>query len=241
MSLADMLRSYARCVFSRLRTNELMDDPALPAAEHDHALRGLARINTLSRAWAPIARAMKPLLGQQGLSVLDVATGSADVPIALATQFPGAQWHGCDVSSHALDVAQSRARAKGVSWSGFVHDIVASPLERQFDVVLCSLFLHHLEPGDVTRALGHMAGAAKRMVIVHDLRRSAAGLALAYAVPRVLTRSRVVHVDAVKSVRGAYTRAELEELARAAGMAGAVIRPTFPQRMLLVWTRGNVR
>jgi 2-polyprenyl-3-methyl-5-hydroxy-6-metoxy-1,4-benzoquinol methylase len=239
MSLADGVHSYALCVFPRLRTDELMDDPALPAAEHDHALRGLARINALSRAWAPIARAMHPLSKERELSVLDVATGSADVPLALATRFRNARWYGCDVSTHALAVAQARADAASVKWEGFQHDIVAEPLRAQFDVVLCSLFLHHLEPQDVKRALAHMAQATRRMLIVHDLRRSVTGLALAHAVPRVLTRSRVVHVDAVKSVRAAYTRDELRGLAADAGLAGVRIAATFPQRMLLTWMPGG--
>lgn len=239
MSLANALRSYARCVLPRLRTSELMDDPALPAAEHDHALRGLARINALSRAWVPLARALAPLRSEPSLSVLDVATGSADVPLRLAERFVNARWHGCDVSEHALSLAAARARAGGVAWEGFVHDIVASPLEREFDVVVCSLFIHHLDPAHAVRALSHMARAARRMVLVHDLRRSRMGLGVAYAVPRMLTRSRVVHVDAVKSVRGAYTLAELRELAGEAGLKGATIKTTFPQRMLLTWQPGG--
>lgn len=216
-----------------------MDDPGLPAVEHDHALRGLARINALSRAWVPIARAMSSFMSQREFSVLDVATGSADVPLALAKQFGTARWYGCDLSPHALAVAHARANAARVSWHGFPHDIVAEPLPQQFDVVLCSLFLHHLEPQDVKRALSHMAQATRQLLIVHDLRRSVTGLALAHAVPRVLTRSRVVHVDAVKSVRAAYTPDELRDLANEVGLSRVRIRATFPQRMLLTWTPGE--
>lgn len=53
----------------------------------------------------------------------------------------------------------------------------------------------------------------------------------------VLSRSPVVHFDGPASVRAAYTPAELRALADQAGLAGATVRPVFPCRMLLTWSR----
>jgi len=47
----------------------------------------------------------------------------------------------------------------------------------------------------------------------------------------------VVHVDAVKSVRAAFTMTELGEMAARAGLAGATIARRWPARMLLSWQR----
>ena len=215
-----------------------MDNPALPHEDHNHALRGLARINALSRAWAPIARAIKPL-ATEPITILDVATGSADVPLALAPQFANATWSACDLSPQALIIAQAKANARATNLNLFTHDVVMNPFSRTFDVVLCSLFLHHLEPTDVTRVLQHMAAATRRLLVVHDLRRTRPGLALAHIVPKLLTRSHVVHIDAVKSVHAAYTIPELRTLAHDAGLTTASIEPTFPQRMLLTWKPGG--
>jgi len=60
---------------------------------------------------------------------------------------------------------------------------------------------------------------------------------LALAVPRLLSRSPVVHADAPASARAAWSPAELADLAARAGLAGAKVRRRFPQRMLLTWTR----
>jgi hypothetical protein len=104
------------------------------------------------------------------------------------------------------------------------------------DIVTCSLFLHHLDPPDVVRTLSRCASAAGRRLLVHDLVRTRTGLALVYVIPRVVTTSPVVHTDAVLSVRAAYTRDELADLARSAGLQGFELRPSFPQRMLLSWS-----
>ena len=67
-----------------------------------------------------------------------------------------------------------------------------------------------------------MRCAARRLVLVSDLVRSRAGYALAAAVPRLLTRSRVVHVDAVRSVEAAFTPEEFRLLAAEAGRLTSV-------------------
>src|SRR5215211_5344258 len=97
---------------------ELMDDPALSAERHFAALRGLKRINRISRSsaayWPAIARLAREAAGGE-LSVLDVACGGADVTIALARRAARAglklRWHACDVSVEALRFAEARARA----------------------------------------------------------------------------------------------------------------------------------
>jgi hypothetical protein len=62
----------------RHRTDELMDDPAISAAEHDHALAGLARLNAWSRShrllWPMIERnARAANAAGRTLHVIDVA------------------------------------------------------------------------------------------------------------------------------------------------------------------------
>jgi len=105
------------------------------------------------------------------------------------------------------------------------------------DVVLSTLFLHHLTEPDATSVLERMAQSAAGAVLVNDLRRGWWGTSLAAAVPRVITRSRVVHVDAFRSARAAFTVGELDAMASAAGLTGARARPTFPARMTLAWER----
>jgi len=83
---------------------------------------------------------------------------------------------GLDVSPLAVGYARRRAQAKGVPVVFEVHDVVRQPLPKGFDVVMSSLFLHHLEETDAVQLLRSMAAVASRLVLVNDLRPFAAGL-----------------------------------------------------------------
>jgi 2-polyprenyl-3-methyl-5-hydroxy-6-metoxy-1,4-benzoquinol methylase len=225
-----------------------MDDPALPAAEHDHALAGLARLNAWSRShwilWRGIERHAREVNAEgRSLRVLDIAAGSGDGPIAMARHAARLglriEWTLCDASAHALSVASSRASAAGVRVGTVVADAIAHPLPVEADLATCSLFIHHCERDEAVAVMRHMRAAATRAVGITDLDRTRTGLALAWLGSRVLSRSGVVHFDATASVRAAFTRREAVELAEAAGMAGpsTQVERVVPERWRLWWRR----
>jgi SAM-dependent methyltransferase len=223
---------------------ELMDDPGLPAAEHDRALRGLARLNWWSGSarilWGPFRRLAATHPGRP-LHLLDVACGAGDVVIGLARRARRAgvslQLTGCDVSATALDHARRRAAAHGLPIRFFGHDALADPLPGEFDVVTTSLFLHHLADEQALGLLRSMAVAAGRLVLVNDLRRCRPGLALAHLACRLLTRSPVVRTDGPRSVAAAFTPDEVRRLADHAGLHGARVSRRWPFRFLLEWAK----
>jgi 2-polyprenyl-3-methyl-5-hydroxy-6-metoxy-1,4-benzoquinol methylase len=223
---------------------ERMDDPTLDQHEHDRALADLARLNSLARSAAilwPSVRAGLRRASAEGriASVLDVATGSGDIPVTLARWARrdglAARWMGVDASPHALSRAEARAAHEGIPLE-LHHADATRALPVRADIVISSLFLHHLSQAQAVDALRAMSSAARSALIVSDLRRSAPGLALAWTASRVLSRSPVVHFDAVVSVRGAFTGRELAGLAQSAGLDGATVRRAWPQRMLLEWS-----
>ena len=224
---------------------ELMDDPALDAGEHRRALRGLARINAVSRAGSALWRALGGMIPSGGrATLLDVAVGSGDVAVDVARRALAAgrplTLEVCDVSGEALSATVERAAAAGVRVGVHRRDVVRDGLpfdDGGVDVVMCSLFLHHLREGEAVRLLAEMARVARIGVAVSDLRRCRTGIAAAAVAGRVLTRSRVVRVDAVRSVEGAFTPAEMRAMAGAAGLRGAAVTRSWPLRMMLTWRR----
>ena len=179
------------------------------------------------------------------LRVLDIATGGGDLPIALhrlAVQGEGIggggiQIDGCDLSPVALDYARGRAEGVRAVPRFFYLDALNDPLPGDYDVLLCSLFLHHLSDAQAERLLRRMAEAARVGVVVNDLRRSRANLALVHLAARLVSRSDVVHTDGPRSVRAAFTLPEARELAERAGLRGAVVKSAFPCRYLLTWRK----
>ncbi len=220
-----------------------MDDPGLPVERHRRALRGLERINAWTRSaravWAPV-RALARGAGEP-LRVLDLACGAGDVTMHLATLAArgglAVQVDGCDVSPVAIEHARERAAREGVAVGFSRLDVLTDALPEGYDVVTASLFLHHLTRADAVGLLGRMSRAARRMVIVSDLRRNHLGLLIAALGTRLLTREAVVHIDGPRSVRAAYTPSELSEMAREAGLGGASVRCFAPCRILLTWSR----
>jgi 2-polyprenyl-3-methyl-5-hydroxy-6-metoxy-1,4-benzoquinol methylase len=221
---------------------EIMDDPGLEEQWHNDALRGLARINLVSGStrilWGPIV-ALAREMPSRPLRVLDIATGGGDVPIRLALRARRAglpiQVEGCDRSPVAIHHAQISASRHDVAVRFFELDALSGAIPPGQDIVCCSLFLHHLAEDQAVCLLRHMAEATRRLVLVNDLARSRTGLLLAYAGTRLLSRSKVVHVDGPRSVRAAFTPEEALALAQQAGLSGATVERRWPCRYLLKW------
>lgn len=229
-------------MLNRLRTDEIMDDPALDSRLHSDALRGLGRINRFSRSSNHLFQAITEISDENHhapLKILDIASGGGDVVINLARMAKkyGYNWEisGSDISEHSVGFASQQAKAAGVDISFFQHDAVNKPIIGDYDVVMCTLFLHHLSEPDAQKLMQHMGSAASRLVLIDDLIRSRIGFILAWAGCRILSRSKVVHHDGPVSVKSAFTMAEALELSNASGLAGSTIKKHWPERFLLNW------
>ena len=227
----------------RRREPELMDAPDLDPAVHTAALAGLRRINWLTRSaailWPAIARAAAAIRPTP-LRVLDLACGSGDNAVAIARlarrRGVAVEVHGCDMSPVAVAEARRNGEQQGLDTTQFFScDVLQDPLPTGYHVVTCSLFLHHLDRERAVDLIRRMAAASGRTVLVSDLRRTWLGLGLAWLGSRLLTRSPIVHTDAVLSVAGAFVESDVEEIIAACELQDvtAKITRSWPQRWLL--------
>lgn len=221
-----------------------MDDPQLPRSSHEEALEGLARLNLWSRSNAGLWSALQAEAKQVAphpLRVLDLATGSGEGPIRLACRARFAKVNlvlaGCDFSPTAIEIAKQHAKENGVDVEFFQRDVVLHGVPDGYDVIITSLFLHHLTEPNAIQLLRNMAESAERLVLVNDLNRSWFSLGLVTIASRFLSRSFVVHHDGPASVRAAFTRAEVYQLSTQAGLVNADISSQFPCRWLLSWRK----
>jgi SAM-dependent methyltransferase len=235
-----------------VRQAELMDDPGLPEADHLRALEALATINAVSRTATQIAAAVSAIVPHERtgpLHVVDLACGGGDVTLAcglrLARSLGGREvvMTGVDFSRRGLDRAAARISAARTSLADLplrftyaARDIVASGC-MPCDIAISSLFFHHLDDQPAIRVLQSMAASCRVGFVVSDLIRSRLGLVLAVLGTSVLSRSRVARVDGPLSVRAARTPDEYRRLLDGAGLGSAMIRRTWPERVLITWRR----
>ena len=228
-------------VATRCRQPEIMDSPDLDERRHRAALDALRRVNVLSASARHLWHDLRGLASRSGepLRVLDLACGGGDVARGLERLARRAgcriEVHGCDASAVAVRHARSAADGSGSDARFFELDVLADDLPEGFDVIYSTLFLHHLDEDEAVALLRRMSAAARTMLVAQDLIRSRTGFVLAWTGVRVLSRSDVARTDGPRSVRAAFTLAEIAEMAQRAGLEGAKIRRCWPQRFSLTW------
>ena len=221
----------------RREYQELLDQPGVPRRQLAQNLAHLRLMNRWLGWSAGVWEAVRSLLppDEQTATVLDVATGSGDVPRALAEH---AARRGVSLRPVGTDVSRpvlaEAARQPGRPIALVQHDARALPFaDGSVDVVTLCLAAHHLDPHQLRLALVEMWRVARRGVVVSDLERGRLAYVSARAMALVL-RNRLTSHDGPVSVLRAYTAPELRRLARAAGLGNVTVARRFPFRLVLV-------
>src|SRR6185503_7419071 len=163
----------------RIYVEELLD--AGEGTDDDVArnLSDLRRINRFLGGTKVVLSALESFARNgevKQLSLLDVGTGSADIPAAVVEWCKergiNAMVSELDLSERNLRIARTRL---GINRE--IELIRADSLNlpfraRSFDFVTASLFLHHFRDDDVVRLLADFARVARRAIIVNDLVRN---------------------------------------------------------------------
>lgn len=217
---------------SRTEGDELLDERGHNPAELAASLRDVRRVNQLFGGLGTVRSQLPRLLAatspEQPVTILDLATGSADIPINVVRW---AQYEGRAVEITATDFSADilAIAARRVAEYPNIHLLQCDAREvpvadASFDIVLCSLALHHFSPPDAARVLAEMDRVSRVGFIVNDLARSRPGYIGAWLVGRIATRNRITQHDAPLSALRAYTPEELRTLFDMAGVTDVEIK-----------------
>lgn len=224
--------------FPRRREPEWMDADGTDPAELRRSLDFIERVNRrLGYTRATIGhldRLARRWPAGRPLRVLDVATGSADVPRAVCVWADrrGGDVRVVGVDRHPETLAAARERTADGRIELLQADALALPFaEGSFDVAICSMFLHHLSDDDAVRAVRELRRASAGAVIVADLLRSRR--ALAWITLFTAFSNPMVKHDARASVRQAFTSEEAMRMASAAGLRRPAVYRHFGHRFVL--------
>jgi 2-polyprenyl-3-methyl-5-hydroxy-6-metoxy-1,4-benzoquinol methylase len=209
----------------RAQDPEWMDDLALGGDTMRQTLDQLAVVNRYlggGQAW----RGVKALLGQAPPSsvpftVADLGCGGGESLHQIA------QWgrqagvplrlYGFDANPHV--VAYARAKAASFPEISFAEaDITSEAFAQQsFDVVTCSLVLHHFDNQTLPGLLKAYLAMSQRGLVISDLQRHWLPWSLFGLVSSLCGASPMIRHDGLLSVRRGFTRQELRDLLSAQG------------------------
>jgi SAM-dependent methyltransferase len=221
---------------------ELIDGADYTPAEFDDSLADLRRVNHYLGGKRALARRLFPLIEavaarEPVVRLLDVGTGSADLPAFIADWARAA---GIRLEVAVLDynlLAAQRARAETRKYPEIVTvqaDATRLPFaERSFHFVTASLFLHHFETPQAARLLAGFARTASMALVINDLRRHPVAYYAIKALTHLLTRNRLVRHDAAVSVLRGFAEEDIVELGALSKVRLKVFRH-FPYRYILV-------
>ena len=222
----------------RCREAEWMDAPDADPAELDRSLRFIRRVNSLlgyTRATiGHLDRLTRGFAPGHAISILDVATGSGDMPQAIlrwadrrgfAVRIVGIDLHEATLLTAARFAADARLRFARADATGLPFE------DGAFDFVMTGMFLHHLDEPAAVAVLREMNRVASQGLIIADLLRSRR----AYAWITLFTAfsNPMVKHDARVSVGGAFTASELVAMRDAAGLDYLQPHRHFGHRLVL--------
>jgi SAM-dependent methyltransferase len=217
---------------------ELMDQPQPVSAELERDLENLRDLNRWFGSYALISlflsRWIKPAAR---LRIVDLATGSGDIPRLIAEY---GRKIGAELQIDALDRQSATleiAKKLSVQYPeiAFVEGNILEwePAER-YDLVFCTLALHHFSEDDAVRVLRRCRELSRKFVLVSDLRRGWVTTMGVYLLTATMFREPMTKFDGRLSAARAFSFAEMNLLAQQAGWTN-FRHKAFPFARQAIW------
>src|SRR5438128_6219726 len=214
-----------------------MDRPQPVTRELERHLAKLRSLNRWFGSHRLVRHFLRRWLRPNGkMRILDVATGSGDIPRLIADharrQNVSVQIDAIDQQASTIEIARGLSsgypeidfyRADLFEWNsspGLRLDCLKqSSLSEPYDIVLCSLSLHHFSGDDAVRVLQKCRDLSRERVLVADLRRARWLTFAVYFVTATIYRDEMTKTDARLSAARAFSFGEMRDLAERARWA----------------------
>ena len=198
-----------------------MDQLQPVSAELERDLHNLRQLNRWFGSYSLIASFLRRWINPGAtLRIVDLATGSGDIPRLIANH---ARTVGAEVHIDALDQQPATleiAKKLSVDYPpiSFIEgNILEWKAEEPYDIVLCTLALHHFSEKNAVCVLRRCRELSRKFVLVSDLRRGWVGTIGVYLLTATIFREPMTQSDARLSVARAFSISEMSEMAKRAG------------------------
>jgi 2-polyprenyl-3-methyl-5-hydroxy-6-metoxy-1,4-benzoquinol methylase len=200
---------------------EMMDRPQVVSPELERDLQRLRQLNDWFGSYRLVLKFMRRWIRPGArLRMIDLATGSGDIPRLLVDFARKIGAHievdAVDQQSATLQIARQLS-AEYPEISFHEANILEWDCAESYDIVLCSLVLHHFSVEDAVKILRRCRALSKRFVLVADLRRGFFLQTGVYALTGLIFRETMTRFDARLSAERAFSFPEMRDLAIRAG------------------------
>lgn len=232
---------------------EIMDDLDCKGEVIDQTLRELDFINQWLGGNAVTISALDALLKNsnptKNISIADLGCGSGEMLRLIAKRAATAgrkiSLTGIDANLNIIKYAEANTpspveKGTGVEVAFEAANIFSTEFkQRKFDIILCTLFLHHFNEDELIAIFSSLKSQAQMGIIVNDIHRHPFAYYSIKWLTQLFSKSAMVQFDAPLSVLRAFTQKELQLILLKAGIFNYQLKWKWAFRwQLIIRTRG---
>jgi SAM-dependent methyltransferase len=204
----------------RAQLTELMDEPCSYTELRD-CLRDLVRVNRTVFTYRPTLEWLEQFAAAGRLHIVDVGSGAGDMLRRIEqwarTKRIAVRLTGVDRNPYAARAAREFGEQDcAIEW--VTSDAYAYRPDAKIDLVISSLFAHHLEDAEIVGFLRWMEDVAARGWFVNDLRRGRVPYYAFTLLANTMRWHRFVRHDGPVSVRRSFSAEDWQRYVREAGL-----------------------
>ncbi|WP_333577456.1 methyltransferase domain-containing protein [Sphingobacterium sp.] len=201
----------------RTSEHEIMDDFLLEGEELRTTLDKIAKINRFLGGNNITLNGVKKLLStsdkNETITIVDMGCGNGDMLRMLSDY--GKRHHiklsmlGIDANPYTINYAGDLSKDY-TNISYLCADIFEENFEDvKYDIVLCTLTIHHFGDEEILRLLGSLVNVSKLGVVINDLQRSKMAYRLFQTIAVLFRLNRMTKVDGLVSILRGFKKEEL--------------------------------
>ena len=231
---------------SRSSASEIMDDLNCKGEVVSQTLRELDIINTRlggNQISVEGLERLLPAANNQVYKIADLGCGGGDMLKIFFNWATKSDRHleltGIDANPYIIDYARKNLR--GYQNISFRRDnvLTKSFSEQRYDIIHCSLFLHHFTDEELIYLLTNFRKQARIGVIINDLHRHWLAYYSIKLLTKLFSKSAMVKFDAPLSVQRAFKRDEITALLNQAGISDYELNWKWAFRWQLIYPTGQ--
>lgn len=205
----------------RTNTTEIMDDFDLQGTELEITLDDLTKINKWLGGNKITLQGVKKLLqkhpASKPITMVDVGCGNGSMLREIANWGRSAGYDlrltGIDANPHAIEIASRKSEFfPEINYKAI--NIFSEEFKKgKYDVVLCTLTLHHFKDEEIEEIMTNFYRQAKLGVVINDLHRSREAYFLFRAFCKVFINNKIARDDGLTSILRGFKKKELKRFA----------------------------